>query len=492
MDYFHLSQLRKTHPAWRLLCAEQAPLVMSFLHRMFIEPNVRSLLQSELILKLEDFLYQLRQEVEDEDAFPKSAYAYLEDWAQNDKGWLRKFYPLEAEEAAYDLTPATEKAIAWLQSLQNKSFIGTESRLLTLFDLLKQIASGTEESAENRIAELKKQRAELDAQIAVIEKGDWAVMDDSGVKERFMQFDRVARELLGDFRQLEQNFRDLDLSVRETIATWEGSKGALLEQIFAEQDVLADSDQGKSFQAFWRFLMSSQSQQELEALLAKVFALPPVMQLEPDRRLRKVHYDWLQAGEQTQRMVQKLSSQLRQFLDKQAWMENKRLLQQLDSVLHQAVDLKGEIPESLNLPKPFAAFMQLELPKFDLNFPMERSLFRPPLLQDLSVQVEADSGQAVDVSALFEEVFVDELVLKEQISQLLQSRRQVNLQDVLTAFPLQLGVAELVGYLSIASQNDVDAPWQALVDDTHPQLLHWQDLSGKEHQAWVPNMIFTR
>lgn len=265
-----------------------------------------------------------------------------------------------------------------------------------------------------------------------------------------------------------------------------------MEQIFAEQDVLADSDQGKSFQAFWRFLMSAQSQQELESLLTKVFALQPVMQLEPDRRLQKVHYDWLQAGEQTQRMVQKLSSQLRQFLDKQAWMENKRFLQQLDSVLHQAVDLKSEIPESLNLPKPFANFMQLELPKFDLNFAMERSLFRPPVQQDLSVHVEADSGQTVDVSTLFEEVFVDELVLKEQISQLLQSRRQVNLQDILTVFPLQLGVAELVGYLSIASQNDVHAPWQALVDDAHPQLLHWQGLSGKAHQAWVPNMIFTR
>lgn len=492
MNYLVLTQLRKTHPAWRLLCAEQAPLVMSFLNRVFIEPNARSLLQSELILKLEDFLYQLRQELQDEEAFSKSAYAYLEDWAQNDKGWLRKFYPLDAEEAAFDLTPATEKAIQWLQSLQNKSFIGTESRLLTLFDLLKQIVSGSEVSAENRIAELKKQRAELDVQIALIEKGDWSVMDDIGVKERFMQFDRVARELLGDFRQLEQNFRDLDLSVREAIATWEGSKGALLEQIFSEQDALADSDQGKSFQAFWRFLMSSQSQQELEVLLSKVFELQPVIALEPDSRLKKVHYDWLQAGEQTQRMVQKLSSQLRQFLDKQAWMENKRLLKQLDSVLHQAVDIKGEIPESMNLPKIFSIFTQLELPKFEWNFPMERSLFRPPLRQDFSVKVEADAGQAVDVSALFEEVFVDEQLLKEQIGRLLQSKSQVNLQDVLSTFPLRLGVAELVGYLSIASQNDSDAPWQGLVDDEYPQLLQWQDLSGKAHQAWVPNLIFTR
>lgn len=492
MNVAILTQLRKTHPAWRLLCADNTPLVVSFLYYAFIEPNVRSLLQSQLTLQLEDFLYRLRQEAQDEAAFPKSAYAYLEDWAQNEKGWLRKFYPLNAEEAAYDLTPATEKAIAWLQSLQGQTFIGTESRLRTLFDLLKQISVGTEASVEKRITELKKQRAEIDAQIALIEKGDWTVMDDSGVKDRFLQFDRVARELLGDFRQLEQNFRDLDLSVRDTIATWTGSKGALLEQVFSQQDVLADSDQGKSFQAFWRFLMSSQSQQEFEALLAQVFSLEAVTQLNPDKRLQKVHYDWLQAGEQTQRMVQKLSSQLRQFLDKQAWLDHKRLSQQLDQVLHLAVDVKPQVPDSLVLAKPFSPFITLELPRLDVRFPLERSLFTPPVAQNFSRLVEADTGAQLDVSALFDEVFVDEGQLKAQVSHLLQSQRQVNLQGVLAQFPLKLGVAELVGYLSIATQNNPDAPWQALVDDDHAQLMHWQDLSGKHHQAWLPNIIFTR
>lgn len=75
-----LSQLRKTHPAWRLLCSEHAPLVISFLHQVYIEPNVRSLSQSELILKLTDFLYLIQQQ--DAEAFPKSAYAYYKQVAK--------------------------------------------------------------------------------------------------------------------------------------------------------------------------------------------------------------------------------------------------------------------------------------------------------------------------------------------------------------------------------------------------------------------------
>ena len=75
---------------------------------------------------------------------------------------------------------------------------------------------------------------------------------------------------------MEQNFRNLDRAVRERIATWEGGKATLLEEIFGERDTIADSDQGKSFRAFWDFLMSPARQDELSSLLAKVFELRPV------------------------------------------------------------------------------------------------------------------------------------------------------------------------------------------------------------------------
>jgi hypothetical protein len=40
-----------------------------------------------------------------------------------------------------------------------------------------------------------------------------------------------------------------------------------------------------------------------------------------------MHYDWLEAGEHTQRTVAKLSGQLRRYLDDQAFLENKRIMQ---------------------------------------------------------------------------------------------------------------------------------------------------------------------
>lgn len=233
--------LRKGHPAWRLLHSDNAPFMVSFLHRAFIVPNVRVMEQADLVEALNDELFALRERLGPEQ-FPKPALEYLNDWAANDKGWLRKFYRQGSDEPFFDLTPSTEKAIAWLGTLTERSFVGTESRLLTLFELLKQMSEGSETDPQARLAELHRRRDEIDAEIARVLEGDIPLLDDTELKDRFQQFMQLARELLTDFREVEQNFRGLDRRVRERIALWEGGKGALLEEIMGERDLIADSD----------------------------------------------------------------------------------------------------------------------------------------------------------------------------------------------------------------------------------------------------------
>ena len=52
-----LGALRERHAAWQLLRYEHAATTIAFLHRVFIEPNLRSISQSELIGALDDQLY---------------------------------------------------------------------------------------------------------------------------------------------------------------------------------------------------------------------------------------------------------------------------------------------------------------------------------------------------------------------------------------------------------------------------------------------------
>lgn len=483
LDYVTLDLLRQSHPAWRLLRSDHAPLVAGFLQRVFVAPNRRVMAQADLAEALDDELFALREQL-GEDAFPRAALHYLNDWAGPEKGWLRKFYVADSDEPHFDLAPATEKAIAWLGTLTARSFVGTESRLLTLFDLLRQLSEGTETDVDTRLDELKKRRAAIDAEMAQVEAGDLMVLDDTAVRDRFQQFGQLARELLTDFREVEHNFRQLDRRVRERIAMWQGGKGELLGEIMGERDAIADSDQGRSFRAFWDFLMSSRRQEEFTALLERVLALPAVASMQPpQRRLHRVHYDWLEAGEQTQRTVAELSAQLRRFLDDQAWLENRRIMDILHGIETRALALRGTPPPG--------AVMRIDATATNIELPMERPLHTPARRPQIA-DVALETGDAdLDAAALYAQVVVDKAQLGQHVRQALRRQAQVTLSELLEQRPLTQGLAELVAYLQLAGET-----FQSVVDEQVREQVQWQgeagDGSTRLRRAELPRVIFVR
>lgn len=60
LEFDTLEAMRRQHPAWRLLMADSAALVASFLHRAFVVPNRRVIAQADPAEALEDTLYTLR------------------------------------------------------------------------------------------------------------------------------------------------------------------------------------------------------------------------------------------------------------------------------------------------------------------------------------------------------------------------------------------------------------------------------------------------
>ena len=487
IDYQTLCTLRKNHPAWRLLVSPHAPLIASFFQKAFIAQNVRIISQADLMEALEDELFHLRSEVGAEH-FPKPALDYLNDWAAPEKGWLRKFYREHSDEAQFDLTPATEKAIAWLDNLGQRSFVGTESRLLTLFELLRQLSEGSEEDPQARLEELKKRREEIDAQITQVLQGNFTVLDDTALKDRFMQFSQQARELLSDFREVEHNFRQLDRSVRERIATWDGKKGELLGEIMGERDAIADSDQGASFQAFFDFLMSAQRQEDFSERLDQVLSLPAITALKPDRRTRRIHHDWLQAGEYTQRTVARLSQQLRRFLDDQAWLENRRIMDILRGIEGKTLEMRDTL-FSTGTP---ADFMTLDDTSTTIELPMERPLFSPPVKPKIASITLEEGDENLDSSALYGHIVVDKAAIARHIRQSLQNQSQVSLSELCRTRPLAQGLAELVAYLELGQQQEDGSSFFAMIDDTIEEKIIWKGTDDQQRRARIPRVVYLR
>lgn len=478
MDFVTLDTMRMNHPAWRLLRADSAALIASFLWQAFSLPNARSITQEELTEKLEDTLYILRQQYGD-GFYPRAARDYLNDWAAPERGWLRKFYPPGDDRPWFDLTPATEKALSWLEKLGESAFIGTESRLVTLFELLKQVISGSEENPEVRIHELEQQRSAIDAEIASIRNGKLTLLDSTAQKERFQQIVQLSRELLSDFRQVEHNFRQLDRHVREQIALWNGAKGDLLTQVLGERDAITESDQGRSFRAFWEFLMSQSRQEEFSQLLEKILSLEAIAETRPDPRFKRIHYDWLEAGEHTQHTVAQLSQQLRRFLDDQAWLENKRIMEILHNIEHHAVALKTMPPDD--------NIMSISDPQPHIMLPCERPLYTPPAKASLIQQILEQGDESIDIDILFSQITVDKTRLLHNIRKALQTRSQISLQELLSQYPLQQGLAELVTYIQLASESTT-----ATFDDSSNETVFWLTATGDEKMARMNTVIFTR
>ncbi|KDN85866.1 DUF3375 domain-containing protein [Kitasatospora cheerisanensis] len=463
------------HPAWRLLRADNAALVLAFCGTVFVDENARGVPEGVLISRLDDQLYDLNER--QMGSFPRAASAYLTEWTNN--GWLRKYYPPGEDEPHFDATSAVEKAVAWVRALPARSFIGTESRLSTIIDLLHQMAFGTETDPQARIDELSRERDLIDAQIEQLRTGEVEVLSQFALLDRYQQVESTATELLRDFREVEANLRELDRRLRQDVATAEGSKGELLASFLMDREMIAESDQGRSFQAFFDYLLSPRRQEELRELLEQVNQLPQ-LDGKINKGLLKVPRAWLEAAESTQNTVRQLTEQLRRFLADRGREEDRRVLALVRSVQrHVAVlDDRRDLPG-----------MALEVPQVELVLPMERRLYKPVERVELdSTASEAFDEADVDVSELFAGVHVDEEALAAQVLAVLgeSPSGQASLAAVVDCHPLALGLAELLTYFQL------DRPGLDVVinpEHGHDLVYERVDTPGRT-VATVPQVTF--
>ena len=262
---------------------------------------------------------------------------------------------------------------------------------------------------------------------------------------------------MSDFREVEENFRLLDRAAREKIASWDGSKGELLAELVGSRSEIAGSDQGRSFQAFYDFLLSEQRLTELTDLLARVAALDTI---EADQRIRGIHHDWSEAADRAQRTVRQISEQLRRFLDDQVWLENRRVLDLVRAVEAVALEIRS---------KPPAFGLDVDVPGIDIALPFERPLYQPPPAVAVESHI-SDATEEVDAGLLFNQTYVDQVRLAETIRAVLPEHSSALLSDVIAAHPIEQGAAEIVGYLAL---NDEDV--RIDMDDSDETILEYVD-----------------
>lgn len=462
------------HPAIRLLRADQAAFALSFLHMVFKESGQNTLAEDTLAVRLANWMAARREE--GDFVWELSAKDYLDDWTSEKKAWLRKVVQPD-ETPGYELTAATEKALTWIESLQSMSFVGTESRLETIFSELDDLLRQASDDVGERLAWLTKERDELDEEIRRLALGGSPrTYEPWQVNERYARLLEEARTLTGDFRQVEENFRKIAQEVVERRASAESNKGEIVGRVLDSHDSVRESPQGRSFYGFVRLLLDPDRRERFEGQLGKVTdltVLSPELKESPFLRqlLPRLRTEQEKVGASTQR----LSANLRRALETARLAERRRVSELVSEI--QQLALRA-------LPNPPARADFFEVEEMPSYWPgASRPLWEEGILPNMGLQFD-EAGSVLDLEGFARLKNLPHLSLehlRSQIEVCLQDQNHVLLKDVLDRFPLDQGIMEIIGYIILAARP--------------PHYLSWSETDAHliDGQLWhLPRIMFMR
>jgi len=464
-----LDQLKEQSVALKLLRSPHFPLLGSFFYSAFIRKNRRNVAYQELIALLDHYLADINESYQDEngaDKYPKSAKAYIDDWISIKGGFLRKYMPQQGDEPECDLLPDVEKALRWVEDMQGKSFVGTESRLKLLLSLIADLVHGTSEDQQSKLITLQQKRIEIEQQIHAVEQGMDIGYSATQVREKMYLVTEMSRQLLGDFRQVEANFRTLDKDTRKKITLGGNQKGHVLDAVFSDQDVIDSSDEGKSFSAFFELLMRGDMRENMRGNLKQLLVLEHSREFALNDELLMHLYSYLlDAGAKVNVTKQQITDQLRRYIQDQS-QDNKRILALIREFEANAHKIENK---TLRQEKNFT---KLDSFQAQISQQFSRNLYQAKQQESLDSNiVQQDETPDVDLSRLFEVSHIDEFALQRQISQCLQQNQgQVTLAQVIEKFPVQYGLDEVLTYVKMACEQTVNAS----INEQNQQTLSWE------------------
>lgn len=476
MTFEYLKHLKSTNSTIKLLNSDNFAFMLSFFHLAFIQNKHITLNHSEILLYLDDYLFDINNLYDN--LFVKSAKDYLEDFANDKNAYLRKYHG-DGDEPLYELTPHTNKALEFIESLQKNEFVASRSKFNIMFELLEDLEFETNMDDNQRIKKLEQEKRDIDSQIEAIKSKKDLRFDNSRIKEHYMQIDEIVRKLKYDFSEMEYNFRDLNRLAMEQIALKNDAKSGVLDSIFNIEDSIRESDQGKSFFAFWQLLTDTEKSEKLTKLFENLYEIDVIKEIDNDRKLQDIKYTLLKSGEKIYRVSAKLIEQLRRFIDDRVWIENARVLELCKSIEKSSIEIKEKIPTTRN-------FFEIKGDKVKIDSIFEKTLYTPKVVQEFKKE-DIVQPIEIDMDSFYNLFFVDEEILKRNIAQVLQHKPQSTLQDIIEKFPLTKGISELVSYISIAKNST-----NTVVDENLKIEMEVIDFDGKKRVVKMAKIIFTK
>ena len=466
----------RSQPLWKLLAADNAPIYVALLRSLLLESDT-TLPSSVLLERLKVDIDQLQSTGETLALAPQ---AYVAEWLA--QGWLTRRFPAGASEEEYELSADGLGAVRFITGLQKPKSSATESRLSTVIQQLSRLVEDTDTDPASRIHALRVERDRIDREIADVERHGVTPLAADRALERIREVIALADELAGDFRNVRDEFSRLNRGLRQSLLENEGSRGEVLEQLFAGVDVIGDSEAGRTFTAFWRLLTDAEQRERLFESLESVTSRDFARHLSADERrfLINLTTTLLNEGSGVHDVLQNFARSLKSFVQSREFLEQRRMHSLLKQATQEALAAKDLVRTNQSVG------YSLTLSSSRIRSVSQWVLYDPAERVTDSTMAEAETSDLdLDlVSELVRQSEIDFRALKKNVLAMLDKQSQASVGEVLESFPAEQGLGSVVGYVALGAKHG------ELTQEK--ELVSWTGKDNQVRRARVPTIYFMR
>lgn len=425
----------------------------------------------------------------------RTAKAYCDDWRSN--GVLLRRAGVGARGETYELSAAGFDAIRIIDQLTTPRSTLTESRLKTLAQSLQTLAIDTDPDATKKLRALEQQRDRIDAEITRIRSGEVHALDSRAATERVTDILLQAQGLPADFARVRARFEDLNHELRVAILDLDEHQSNVIIEIFRGVDLIAESDEGRTFNAFSALIRDPESSASFESHVRDILSRDFAAELPADSRraIRNLLREMKKGSRDVQASLTEFARGLRRYVRSQEYQRDRALRSLLQEALAAAVPARTEL-------KPYNDIgMELELTVLPISSIGGLRPHDPSEYETGAVLGDAETGE-VDLASLAliaRESEIDFTELITSVNELIDAAPAVDntetnqntaaalhfsVAEVLAQHPATQGLASVVGLLALASRHGQVNP-----DET--ETLIWQGLDMQTRSASVTSHFFT-
>lgn len=440
-------QSRRQHPAWQLLAARSAPLVLSCLQSLFEKSH-----DGIEVEAAEQGLTALLEQHANSDEFGVHSEADCTALARKElRGWIRRALLIEREGRLY-ATDALEEALRFVEALDGRLMTSTASRLSIVQREIENLESSLNPDPRSRSRYLERKIQELERELDDVKAGKVHVVTESDAVEGIREIYNLATSLRADFRRVEDSYREADQALRQSIVSERNHRGAIVDKLLNSHDELLETPEGKVFRGFQQQLGRSAELDAMKHRLREILrhpaarsALNPAQQHE----LRWLIIRLIDESAAVIRARARSERDVKGFLRTDLAAEHHRVGELIGDILQQALalDWQSASVRGMGSSLPPVAISVAGLPL------IERIRFK--VIEDEAQELLELRAQSMDPQAMDDEFWeafdgLDRQALYEQTLALLEQSSE------------SMGIAELARHLPPTHDLETIALWLSM------------------------------